>query len=71
MRAEVDQESRAIEGDSPVSEAKTSLNTLPSITGSGKAGVNLPGPSGKAKYYSVTDSEEYREGKVKRIPRGK
>ena len=28
------------------------------------------GPSRKAKYYLVTDSDEYREGKVKRTPGG-
>lgn len=27
--------------------------------------MNLPAPSGKAKYVSATDSVEYREGKVK------
>ena len=31
---------------------------------------NLGGPSSKAKYESVTDSDEYREGKVKRTPDG-
>ena len=28
------------------------------------------GPPPKAKYYLVTDREEYREGKVKRTPGG-
>ena len=28
------------------------------------------GPSRKAKYYLVTDSDKYREGKVKRTPGG-
>ena len=28
------------------------------------------GPPRKAKYYLVTDSEQYREGKVKRTPGG-
>ena len=31
---------------------------------------NLPRPLGKAKYSHMTDSEEYREGKVKSTPRG-
>ena len=31
---------------------------------------NLGGPSSKAKYELVTDSEEYREGTVKRTPDG-
>ena len=39
------------------------------------AGLVIPGgmtggPSSKPKYYSVTDSEEYREGKVKSTPGG-
>ena len=32
--------------------------------------VNLGGPPSKAKYKLVTDSEQYREGKVKRTPGG-
>ena len=31
-------------------------------------GVNLGGPSPKAKYSSATDSAKYREGKVKSTP---
>ena len=31
---------------------------------------NVGGPPPKAKYYSVTDRVEYREGKVKRTPGG-
>ena len=30
----------------------------------------LGGPPPKAKYYLVTDREQYREGKVKRTPGG-
>ena len=30
--------------------------------------MNQPGPPGKAKYSCVSDSEKYREGKVKRTP---
>ena len=30
--------------------------------------LNLGGPPSKAKYVIATDSEEYREGKVKRTP---
>ncbi len=42
----------------------------PSRPGHVKSRLNLGGPSSKAKYESVTDSEEYREGKVKRTPDG-
>ena len=35
-----------------------------------KSLLNQRGPSRKAKYYYVTDSEKYREGKVKRTPEG-
>jgi hypothetical protein len=40
----------------------------PSTTGHEKPGGNQGGPSSKAKYLLVTDSEEYREGKVKSTP---
>ena len=40
----------------------------PSTTGHEKSGGNLGGPSSKAKYLLATDSEEYREGKVKSTP---
>ena len=33
-----------------------------------KPGLKQGGPPPKAKYYLVTDSEQYREGKVKRTP---
>ena len=33
-----------------------------------KPGLKPEGPPSKAKYYSMTDREEYREGKVKRTP---
>ena len=41
-----------------------------STTGHEKSGGNIGGPPPKAKYYSVTDREQYREGKVKRTPGG-
>ena len=48
----------AIEGDSPVIENEKSCWFLfPSNTEHEKFCVNLPGPSGKAKYSYVTDSE--------------
>ena len=39
-----------------------------SRSGHGKPGLKQGGPPSKAKYGSMTDSEEYREGKVKRTP---
>ena len=41
-----------------------------SSTGHVKSCVNLGGPPSKAKYYLATDSEQYREGKVKSTPGG-
>jgi hypothetical protein len=62
---------RTIDGDSPVSEMRVELLLqYPSRVGHEKPRLNLGGPSSKAKYESVTDSAEYREGKVKRTPDG-
>ena len=59
-----------IEGENPVGEIETELavSRVPRDTRNrrGKTG----GPSSKPKYYSVTDSEEYCEGKVKSTPGG-
>ncbi len=41
-----------------------------STTGHEESGGKAGGPPPKAKYYLVTDSEEYREGKVKSTPGG-
>ncbi len=41
-----------------------------SSTGHEKSRVNLGRPLSKAKYYLATDSEQYREGKVKSTPGG-
>lgn len=41
-----------------------------SRTGHEKPCLKLGRPLSKAKYYKATDSEEYREGKVKRTPGG-
>jgi len=50
--------SRAIEGDSPVVErSATFLYLFPSNAGHVEPRMNLGGPSPKAKYYLVTDSE--------------
>ena len=46
------------------------LSRYPSRPGHEKPRSNLGGPSSKAKYEFVTDSAEYREGKVKRTPDG-
>ena len=43
---------------------------IQSTAGHVKPGGNTGGPSSKPKYYSVTDREQYREGKVKRTPGG-
>ncbi len=50
--------SGAIEGDSPVGERGPDLlDVFPSSAGHVKPRANPGGPSPKAKYYSVTDSE--------------
>ena len=64
-------ERRTEGGESPVREILVGqLVRYPSRPGHEKSRLNLGGPSSKAKYESVTDSEEYREGKVKRTPDG-
>ena len=61
----------AIEGDSPVFENQLSRwIILPSRAEHEKFCLNLSGPPDKTKYSHMTDSEEYREGKVKSTPRG-
>ena len=60
----------AEEGESPVPEGRDDRagSGVPRDTGNlvGSRG----GPPPKAKYYPVTDSAQYREGKVKRTPGG-
>ena len=47
----------AVDGESPVRENPTpALYHLPSSSGPVKSAVNLPGPPGKPKYFSMTDS---------------
>ncbi len=46
-----------IEGDSPVNEINSILSSILSRAGHVKSCLNLPGPSGKAKYSRETDSE--------------
>ena len=43
---------------------------IQSTTRNEKPSGNTGGPPPKAKYYLVTDSAQYREGKVKRTPGG-
>ena len=46
-----------VEGESPVGESVLSVVTVsPSSSGPVESAVNLPGPSGKPEYFSVTDS---------------
>ena len=64
-------ERTTVEGESPVREMRVGdLVWTPSRPGHVEPWLNPGGPSSKAKYESVTDSEEYREGKVKRTPDG-
>lgn len=50
-------ESTIKEGDNPVTENETTLGSILSTAGHEKSRRNLRGPSRKAKYSSVTDSE--------------
>ena len=43
---------------------------IQSTAGHVKPGGKMGGPPSKPKYYPVTDSAKYREGKVKRTPGG-
>ena len=53
-----------------VGEAVMKPGRIQSSTGHVEPCVNERRPLRKAKYYSVTDSVKYREGKVKRTPGG-
>ena len=47
----------AVDGESPVRENMISAVTVsPSSSGPVESAVNLPGPPGKPKYFSMTDS---------------
>ncbi len=61
-------ESCTIEGDSPVIENKDTLIKFLSTSGHVQSWRNLGGPSSKAKYYSVTDSEQVPWGKGEKNP---
>ena len=54
---------RTIEGESPVHDNKFICTSILSSAGLEKSCVNLPAPSGKAKYYWETDSEQVPWGK--------
>lgn len=45
-------------------------DSIQSTAGHEESGGKQGGPPSKPKYYLVTDSEEYCEGKVKRTPGG-
>ena len=58
----------AIDGESPVVEIGTDSNRYPSIAGHVQSGGNPRGPSRKAKYYWLTDSELVPRGKGEKNP---
>ena len=58
------------ESERLVGEDINILISLTSTTRHEKPGGNTGGPPPKAKYYLVIDREQYREGKVKRTPKG-
>ena len=59
-----------IESDSLVCEKLSQPRSILSTAGHVKPGGNTGGPPSKPKYYPVTDSVQYCEGKVKRTPGG-
>ena len=64
-------ERRTAGGESPVGEIRVRpLARYPSRPGHEESRSNQGRPCSKAKYESVTDRGEYREGKVKRTPNG-
>lgn len=63
-------EKSSIESERLVREDIRISISLTSTTRHEKPGGNTGGPPPKAKYYLVTDREQYREGKVKRTPKG-
>ncbi len=63
-------EKSSIESERLVREDISISISLTSTTRHEKPGGNMGGPPPKAKYYLVTDREQYREGKVKRTPKG-
>ena len=66
----IDLESSATGSESLVGEKQLTPEPTPSTAGHVEPGGKQGGPPSKAKYYLVTDSEQYREGKVKSTPGG-
>ena len=58
------------EGESPVTENRRLRAGILSTAGHVKPRGNMGGPPSKPKYYLMTDSGKYREGKVKSTPGG-
>lgn len=58
----------ARDGDSPVVENAPDPSGYPSTAGHVQSGGNLRGPSRKAKYYRLTDSELVPRGKGEKHP---
>ena len=61
-------ESPSIESERLVQVSLLCESSILSMAGHEESCQNQPGPPGKAKYSQETDSEQYREGKVKRTP---
>ena len=63
-------EKPTVGSDSLVDEKLRGVSGIQSISGHVKSGEKTGGPPSKPKYYLMTDSGEYCEGKVKRTPGG-
>ena len=61
-------ERRGREGETPVDVRACRESRILSRAGHEESCLNYPRPRGKAKYERDTDSDEYREGKVKSTP---
>ncbi len=57
------------EGENPVDE-RLSWRAVSKVPRTRETRGKMGGPSSKPKYYLMTDSEKYCEGKVKRTPGG-
>ena len=63
-------ESWTVGGNSPVGESQDNQVLIQSTTRHVKPCGKQGGPPPKAKYYLMTDSEKYSDGKLKRTPEG-
>ena len=61
-------ESETVAGDSPVCDSESSPGVSPSKTSHVEPGLNLGGPSPKAKYSLTTDSEQVARAKDGKNP---